>query len=133
MSNNFLADLAYGQLGEEFVKQIGRDITIEVKKDRKWHVTGNIFIEVACNKKASGIMSTEAMYLAYLLEKDSEHVAFYFFDVNRLKLCITSMVEDKLARRVDWAGDGGRVEGIVLPLKDIGELIMRMGQCTIKN
>lgn len=128
MANNFKADLEFGQLGEAFVSELGKDVSIEVKTDRKWHKTGNIFIEISCNGKPSGIMSTKASYLVYLLHKDGVQVGGYILQVNPLKKAIKSCLNDGLEgyRQIDWGGDGGRVTGIVVALTSMGELIKRM-------
>ncbi len=47
----------------------------EVKRDRRWHETGNLYIEVECwynstqSWQASGIAVTEADYWAFVLEE----------------------------------------------------------------
>ncbi len=49
--------------------------TVEVKRDRRWHETGNLYIEVECwynstqSWQASGIAVTEADYWAFVLEE----------------------------------------------------------------
>lgn len=126
MADNFKADLNYGQLGEKFVSELGKEVSIEVKRDRKWEYTGNIFFEVECNGKISGIMSTEATYLVYLLSKEDRQVAGYILDIKPLKIALLSLLNDGLATQKDWSGDGGRVKGIIVSLTNIGELIKRM-------
>lgn len=124
--NNFQADLKYGQLGEQFVAELGKDVSIEVKRDRMAFDTGNIFLEVSCNGKPSGIMSTEASYWVHLLPKGDKQVAGYILDVKALKVAFQSLIDDGTARKKDWSGDGGRVVGYVLSLEQLGELVKRM-------
>jgi hypothetical protein len=78
MSKAFSAfdlDLEFGQEGETLVKELlTGGHTIEVKRDRKWKETGNLYIETSCfftrnNQWApSGLMVTEAKYWAFVLE-----------------------------------------------------------------
>ena len=125
--NNWQADLAHGQLGEAFVSQLGTDVSIEVKNCRKWHQTGNVFFELECNGKPSGIVSTKALYLVYLLHKDGRQVGGYILELKPLKKAIQSPLNDGLAIEKNYSGDGGRVKGIVVALDNMGELIKRMG------
>lgn len=77
MSNlsSFDLDFSYGREGEQLVEELltgGK--TIEVKRDRKWHITGNLYIEVSCwymrseSWEPSGVMVTKAAYWAFVLE-----------------------------------------------------------------
>ena len=56
----FDIDLAFGEKGEEFVKNVLQgNGKIEVKTERdKWEGTGNIAIEIRCNGKLSGLSAT---------------------------------------------------------------------------
>lgn len=78
MSNlsDFDLDLTFGQEGESLVKELltgGQ--TIEVKRDRKWVSTGNVYVETECffNRTnswgPSGINVTKANYWAFVLEE----------------------------------------------------------------
>ena len=78
MSNlsSFDLDFRHGQAGEKLVEDLLTEgKTIEVKRDRKWWATNNIYIEVECwfNKtktwEPSGLMVTTAEYWAFVLEK----------------------------------------------------------------
>lgn len=79
MSKAFSAfdlDLEFGQEGESFVKELlTNGSTIEVKRDRRWKETGNLYIETECfftrnNQWApSGLNVTEAKYWAFVLEE----------------------------------------------------------------
>jgi hypothetical protein len=75
-NSSFDLDLSYGQAGENLVEELltqGR--TVEVKRDRKWHSTGNLYVEVECwymrteSWEPSGVMVTKAEYWAFVLEK----------------------------------------------------------------
>lgn len=73
--SDFDLDLSFGQAGEKLVEELltgGK--TIEVKRDRKWWSTGNVYVEVECwyqrsqSWESSGVMVTKAAYWAFVLE-----------------------------------------------------------------
>lgn len=73
--SDFDLDLSFGEEGESLVKEIltgGQ--TIEVKRDRKWKDTRNVYIETQCLFTAnnlwgnSGLTVTKAKYWAFVLE-----------------------------------------------------------------
>lgn len=65
-------DFRFGQYGEQTVANLVE--TIEVKSDRRWKDTGNLYIETQCwshNNKCwyqSGINATKASHWAFNLE-----------------------------------------------------------------
>jgi hypothetical protein len=74
--SSFDLDFRHGQAGEKLVEELLTEgKTIEVKRDRKWSATGNIYIEVSCwyqrsqSWEQSGLYATEAEYWAFVLEK----------------------------------------------------------------
>lgn len=74
--SSFDLDFSYGRKGEQLVEELLTDgKKVEVKRDRKWHLTGNVYIETECfftkdNKwAASGLAVTEAEYWAFVLKK----------------------------------------------------------------
>jgi len=73
--SDFDLDYTFGAVGEALVNDLltgGK--TVEVKRDRRWWVTGNIYIEVQCwynnsqKWEASGLSVTKAEYWAFVLE-----------------------------------------------------------------
>ncbi len=69
--SSFDLDFRYGYAGEQLVEELlTNGKTVEVKRDRRWHETGNLYIEVECwynstqSWQASGIAITEADYWA---------------------------------------------------------------------
>lgn len=74
--SDFDIDFRYGQQGEVFVNHLltSEIETVEVKRDRKWIDTGNIYIEIECWSDAigcwypSGINATKASHWAFVLE-----------------------------------------------------------------
>lgn len=68
-------DLRFGQDGETYVNNLLTNIeTVEVKRDKRWIETGNLFIETQCwsdkvNKwYESGINASKASHWAFVLE-----------------------------------------------------------------
>jgi len=67
-------DFRYGQHGEQMVKDLLTIETVEVKRDRRWKETGNLFIETECFyvndgvAKRSGILTSKASHWAFVLE-----------------------------------------------------------------
>ena len=87
-------DLRFGQQGEVMVNSLltAPIETVEVKRDRRWKETGNLYIETECWSDvldcwyASGISTTKASHWAFILEdsvltvptaKVSKAIAFY--------------------------------------------------------
>lgn len=77
-NSNFDLDFSFGSEGESLVNDLltgGK--TVEVKRDRKWHSTNNLYIEVECwymTKQAwepSGLSVTTAAYWAFVLESST--------------------------------------------------------------
>lgn len=67
-------DLRYGLDAEGSVRRVLTIETVEVKSDRRWKITGNIYIETSCyhvNKgefERSGIATSKATHWAFVLE-----------------------------------------------------------------
>ena len=98
-NSSFDLDFGYGRKGEKLVEELLTDgKTIEVKRDRKWNKTGNLYIEVECwflktqSWEASGLMVTEAAYWAFVLEKGvlmvpTDHVHYAIENFGREITC----------------------------------------------
>ena len=98
-NSSFDLDLSYGQAGENLVEELltqGR--TVEVKRDRKWHSTGNLYVEVECwymrteSWEPSGVMVTKAEYWAFVLENGvlmvpTNHVLYAIKNFGRQITC----------------------------------------------
>ena len=74
--SSFDLDFSFGRVGEQLVESLLTEgKRIEVKRDRKWNITGNVYIETDCfftknNAWApSGLSVTEAEYWAFVLNK----------------------------------------------------------------
>jgi len=98
-NSSFDLDFGYGRKGEKLVEELLTDgKTIEVKRDRKWNKTNNLYIEVECwflktqSWEASGLMVTEAAYWAFVLEKGvlmlpTDHVHYAIKNFGREITC----------------------------------------------
>jgi len=73
--SSFDLDFGYGRKGEQLVDELltgGK--TVEVKRDRKWFITNNLYIETECffqktkEWAPSGLGITEAAYWAFVLQ-----------------------------------------------------------------
>lgn len=65
-------DLRDGKQGENLVADLLRIQTVEVKTDRRWHETGNIYIETHCASQKgdwypSGVNTSKATHYAFVL------------------------------------------------------------------
>jgi len=67
-------DLRDGEVGESVIADLLSIDTVEVKTDRRWKETGNLYIEESCFQQstqswiASGIIASKATHWAFLLE-----------------------------------------------------------------
>ena len=67
-------DLRAGEEGESKIADLLAIDTVEVKTDRRWKETGNVYIETTCyyvkdkQWKDSGIMVSKATHWAFMLE-----------------------------------------------------------------
>lgn len=135
----FNKDLKQGQLGEKYVAHIlrkkgfdvlhfgntsdydiltlykGNEKSFEVKTDLyeyyKNKITNNLFIEVMCNNKMSGINTSKADYFVYFLPHISE---MYMIKMSDLK----ELLKVEGFRRSSQSGDRGKVTGYLINRDD---------------
>jgi hypothetical protein len=73
-NSDFDIDLKFGQQGEATVANILSIETVEVKRDKRWKETGNLYIETECwynasqSWKPSGLSVSKATHYAFVLE-----------------------------------------------------------------
>lgn len=72
--NTWDLDYSDGRVGERFVDTLlTGGLTVEVKTDRRWHETGNLYIETECYYNTSGTWDpsgldvTKAAYWAFVI------------------------------------------------------------------
>ena len=118
MSNlsDFDLDLSYGKAGETLVEELltgGK--TIEVKRDKRWADTGNVYVEIECHHQSSrswvpsGINATKAAYWAFVLEE-----AVFMIPTEALKYAVAEL--GTYATREDHLNPS---KGILLKLPDL--------------
>lgn len=91
----------------------------EVKADKNTARTGNVFIEYECAGKPSGISITQADIYAYFVVKSSRQQDCYMIPVKYIK----TMIENGEYRKMLNVGDGGRVNGFLMPLSKFGAFL----------
>jgi hypothetical protein len=96
------------------IKNKSDTYTIEVKADRKTKTTGNVVIEFECNKKPSGITTTEADYWAYFIDGTEDYFLIPTDDIRN------AIKEGKYSRTVK-GGDGFRANMYVFPGSVFGD------------
>jgi hypothetical protein len=89
----------------------GKILTFEIKTDR-WEYfnkknTGNMFIELTCNNKPSGISSTIADYFVYYYP-DLE--VFFLIKTEDLR----KLIQDEGFSIITQSGDNGKVTGVCI-------------------
>ena len=116
----FDLDLKFGQLGEEFVRDMQQGNTmIEVKTERDiWKNTGNIAVEIRCNGRPSGISTTGSNVWVHLLSYKDKIEGGFIFNVTDLKGKIKTLVEKKKAKIV-MGGDFDASQMVLLPRKEL--------------
>jgi hypothetical protein len=108
--------IAEQRLGEIFA---GAKIEkIELKTETwQWEQTGNICIEYRQNGQPSGIATTEADFWVHELRRDGQTLLYLMIPVLRLKEICRDAIRKGRARAN--AGDGGRFDVILLPLREL--------------
>jgi len=116
----FDIDLAFGEKGEEFVRDVLQgNGKVEVKTERdKWEGTGNIAIEIRCNGKLSGLSATESKTWVHLLSVNDKIRGGFIFDTDYLKDIVKSLVKDGKAK-VTMGGDFNSSQMVLLPIKEL--------------
>jgi len=141
----FLKDKAFGEMAEQaiakglevvglaevlFVKNSKCDLEynlkFEVKSDRMAPRTGNVAIELECNKKPSGLSVTEAQIWIYQIGED-----FWWVPTEDLKAYAK---DDKYNHKIVMGGDGNRSKLLLIPFYDfISYLAKRVPDENIKS
>jgi len=114
--SSFDLDLGFGHEGESLVEELltgGK--TIEVKRDRRWSETGNIYIEVECffqrsnSWEPSGLSVTEASYWAFVLEQ-----SVFMVPTHILKLVV-----EQYGRKISCAIPPNESRGYLIRVEDL--------------
>lgn len=120
VQQKFDHDLAFGKLGEDFVKNFqSENNKIEVKTERDiWKTTKNIAIEIRCRGKKSGISVTEAQTWIHLLSYKNKIEGGFVFQTKYLKDKIVEMHKNKTIKIV-MGGDDNMSQMVLIPIKDL--------------
>lgn len=111
-------DLRFGLEGENEIRELLKLKGLEVKKDRIWHKTGNLFIEVMCwsqtlqDWEKSGLSVTKASHWVFNLDG----VAI-FVEVDLLKQTVT-----KYGIRKECKIEGNPSRGYLITMNDIQKI-----------
>ena len=120
VQQKFDHDLAFGKLGEDFVKNFqSENNKIEVKTERDiWKKTGNIAIEMRCKGKPSGISTTESSVWIHLLAYNGVIKGGYLFKVDELRAFIKKRHKEGNLKLV-MGGDNNASQMALLPIKEL--------------
>lgn len=102
-------DLRFGQQGEVYVNDLLTSPieTVEVKRDRRWIETGNLYIETECWSDVlqswyhSGISTSKASHWAFVLEE-----SVVVIPTSRLKEVVKKSGRKKEMNRPDYSTKG---------------------------
>ena len=98
-------------------------IKYEIKSDRLAHKTNNLCIEFECNKKPSGITTTQADYYGYFIIKDKDEFQLYNIPTKFIRECINN----KLYSRTMNGGDGYKSKFYLFDKNIFSEYIIKNG------
>tara|TARA_R110000868_G_scaffold244629_1_gene500999 strand:+ start:1068 stop:1448 length:381 start_codon:yes stop_codon:yes gene_type:complete len=120
---DFDLDLRFGQEGEEWLRMLAKEQTIEVKRERdKWATTGNIVFEIRCNGVPSGLSATKSDWWAHILSIAGQPQSVILLRTEKLKERLRELITSKHLK-ITRGGDGNRVEMILLPIDEIHLLL----------
>lgn len=132
----FRQDLEFGQASELLLKHhleleginstsindatgdLMYEVMVEVKSDRKWQETGNVAIEIRRDGKPTGISTTGADIIVYVLDGVS---AFWYVRTEELKTFLKSIETKRV-----MGGDGNRTEMVLLTLSQFFAVFKRL-------
>ena len=109
-NNDFKYDLEVGQLYEKWLGDLLESKTIEVKRDFMASQTGNVFVELFCRGKPSGISTTEAEFGAFILADKT----VVLLPTERLKVLAR---EAHKAGQIAKGGDSGVSKGVLVSVE----------------
>lgn len=104
-----------GEAAEGTLAGLLGECTIEVKRDSLAHVTGNVFVELHCKGRDSGLNVTTADWWAFAIDDTFGRIArIVLVPTDRLRLLA-------LERRTVYGGDENRSFGALVPLADLAK------------
>jgi hypothetical protein len=112
-NSDFRYDLSFGFLGEETFASLFSNKTVEVKTDRQAHRTGNIYIELLSRNNWSGLSTTTADYMVFIIQETGVMVIFPTFMLKKLIKTLGNTI--KLTK----GGDSNSSLGVLLSLEKL--------------
>ena len=117
--NSYFAKcLKFGKNNEDLLKKILEELKIEIKTDKIYKITGNLFIEFESRGKSSGITKTTADYWAFCLWSDDRKLpTFILVPTKELK----KLIENNNYKEVK-GGDNYTSLGYLIPATELIKL-----------
>ena len=109
-NSDFRYDLKVGQVAEQALAKIFEGKKVEVKRDRKAKLTGNVFVEYESRGKPSGLATSEADYWCFVVEE-----TFILLAAERLKEIVEPLKGTDKERR---GGDNNTSVGVLIRITD---------------
>lgn len=121
-NSKFDVDLKFGQEGEEWLVLLAKHQTIEVKRDRVWSRTGNLYFEYHSYGKPSGFAATEADYFAYILcNHDGAATTVFLWKTDMLKDSLRKLLKGGVVKTTN-GGDDMATKGVIVPMSLIHKI-----------
>jgi hypothetical protein len=118
--STFAKSLEFGEHFEKLIEEILTKLPIEVKTDKKYQDTGNLYIETKSRGKQSGINTTPAVYWAFnLYREDFELPTFLFIPTERLKKYVSQLNYVKKDGGDKDGGGNKTSEGYLVKAEDL--------------
>ena len=113
-NSNFEYDLKIGNIGENLLAEILSNKKVEVKYDQKAKDTGNLYVELWSRGKWSGISTTKAEYVAFVVEGTG---LIIIFETTKLHKLIKIIIKENTLVK---GGDSNTSQGVLLKLNKMG-------------
>ena len=110
-NSDFRYDLKVGQVAEQALAEIFEGKKVEVKRDRKARLTGNVFVEFESRGKPSGISTSEADYWCFVVEE-----TFILLTAERRKEIVEPL---KGTNKERSGGDNNTSLGVLIRIADL--------------
>lgn len=114
--SDFDEDLRIGEAAQDSVKELLRMSTVEIKADRRWVETGNLFIETQCRSREGN------WYPSNLAETKAPHYSFHLSDMVALTIR-TDILRALVAQEREVANDmePNPTKGVLVDFKRISD------------
>lgn len=110
-NSDFKYDLKVGQVAEKYLAEILQNKKVEVKRDLKAHITGNVFIEYSSRGKPSGIATSQAEFYCIEIQKK-----LIILPAEQLKEKCRAFLN---TNKDITGGDNNSSKGILLPIQEL--------------